>query len=188
VKQDLIVALQAFHSLRTRRLELINEANIILLPKKDGADNISDFRPISLISSLAKIITKILADRLAPRLNELISGCHNASIKKRCIHDNFVYVQSVIKALHKAKRPTLFIKLDVAKAFDSLNWVFLMETMMALGFGTRWRDWIATLFGNVILQGVTQWHPRDKIQTCWRGTPRRPLVTYVFHSRHGPLA
>jgi hypothetical protein len=48
VKQDLIVVLQAFHSLRTRRLELINEANIILLPKKDGADNISDFRPISL--------------------------------------------------------------------------------------------------------------------------------------------
>jgi hypothetical protein len=43
----------------------------------------------------------------------------------------------VIKALHKAKRPTLFIKLDIAKAFDSLNWVFLMETMMALGFGTR---------------------------------------------------
>jgi hypothetical protein len=64
----------------------------------------------------------------------------------------------VIKALHKAKRPTHFIKLDVAKAFDSLNWVFLMETMMALGFGTRWRDWIATLLATssskVLLNGI----------------------------------
>jgi len=40
---DLIAALQAFHSLRTRRIELINEANIVLLPKKEGATNLSDF-------------------------------------------------------------------------------------------------------------------------------------------------
>jgi len=97
---DLIAALQAFHSLRTRRIELINEANIVLLPKKEGATNLSDFRPISLINSFAKIITKLLADRLAPRMNELVSGSQNAFIKKCYIHDNFVYVQSVIKALH----------------------------------------------------------------------------------------
>jgi hypothetical protein len=58
---DLAEAIQAFHSLRTRRLDLINEANIILLPKIDGAASINEFRPISLINSLAKIITKILS-------------------------------------------------------------------------------------------------------------------------------
>jgi len=61
---------------------LINEANIVLLPKKEGATNLSDFRPISLINSFAKIITKLLADRLAPRMNELVSGSQNAFIKK----------------------------------------------------------------------------------------------------------
>jgi hypothetical protein len=140
IGSDLTEALRAFHSLKTRKLELINEANIVLLPKKDGAINISDFRPISLISSMTKIITKILADRLAPRLNELISDCQNAFIKKRCIHDNFVYVQSVIRALHKANRPSLFIKLDISKAFDSVSWVFLIEVMEALGFGQKWRN------------------------------------------------
>jgi hypothetical protein len=118
---------------------------VVLILKTNDATNITDFHPISLINSLAKIITKILADRLAPRLQDLVSRCQNAFIKKRCIHDNFIYVQSVIKALHKAKRSSLFIKLDISKAFDSVIWVFLLEVMQALGLGHRWRDWIATL-------------------------------------------
>jgi hypothetical protein len=51
ISADLTEAIQAFHSLRTRRLDLINEANIILLPKDDGAASINEFRPISLINS-----------------------------------------------------------------------------------------------------------------------------------------
>jgi hypothetical protein len=118
---DLLAALQAFHSLRTQKLDLINEANVVLLPKTPDAASITDFRPISLINSLVKIITKVMAERLVPKLNDLVSTCQNAFIKKRCIHDNFLYIQSVIKALHKAKRPTLFIKLDISKAFYSFR-------------------------------------------------------------------
>lgn len=89
IQTDLTTAIQAFHSLRTQRLELVNEANVVLIPKMNDASEVADFRPINLINSLAKIITKILADRLSPRLNELVSGCQNAFIRKRCIHDNF---------------------------------------------------------------------------------------------------
>jgi len=56
IGNDLTAALQAFHSLKTRRLELVNEANTILLPKED-ATRVSEYRPISLINSLAKLIT-----------------------------------------------------------------------------------------------------------------------------------
>jgi hypothetical protein len=126
---ELLEAPRAFHSLRTQRLDLINEANVVLLPKAPDATTITKFRPISLINSLAKIITKVLDDRLAPRLNDLVSTCQNAFIKKRCIHDNFLYVQSVIKGLHKTKRSALFIKLDISKAFDSVSWIFLLETL-----------------------------------------------------------
>jgi hypothetical protein len=62
IQDDLIAALRAFHSLRTQQLHLINEANVVLIPKTNDAINITDFRLISLINSLAKIITKILAD------------------------------------------------------------------------------------------------------------------------------
>jgi hypothetical protein len=103
IQVDLMAALQAFHSQRTEKLKLVNKANVVLLPKINDAASVIDFQPISLINSLAKIITKILADGLALRLNKLMSGCQNAYLKKRCIHDNFLYVQNVIKALHKGQ-------------------------------------------------------------------------------------
>jgi hypothetical protein len=54
-------------------------------------------------------------------MNSLVSNTQNAFIKKRCIHDNFIYAQRVIQLLHKKKKPALFIKLDISKAFDSIN-------------------------------------------------------------------
>jgi hypothetical protein len=65
------------------------------------------FRPISLINSFMKILTKILANRLAPRMNEIVSTTQNAFIQKRSIHDNLLYVQKVIQKLHKSKQPAL---------------------------------------------------------------------------------
>jgi hypothetical protein len=57
-----------------------------------------------------------------------------------CIHDNFVYVQQVIKDLHKKKIPALFIKLDISKVFDIVSWPYLLDIMQFWGFGQRWRE------------------------------------------------
>jgi hypothetical protein len=83
-----VAAINSIYDLRCQDLNLVNKANIILLPKKEGADNIRDFRPISLIHIIAKIVTKILTLQLAPLINQLIFTCQSAFIKKRSIHDN----------------------------------------------------------------------------------------------------
>jgi len=61
VKEDVVQAILSFYCHQTAKLNLINEANIVLLPKTQVAAQVSDFRPISLINSVVKIITKILA-------------------------------------------------------------------------------------------------------------------------------
>lgn len=71
--------------------------------------------PISLTHTFAKLISKILVTRLAPELKHLVSANQSAFIKKRCIHDNYMFVQQVIKRLHKTKKSALFIKLDIFK-------------------------------------------------------------------------
>jgi hypothetical protein len=91
IKEDLTQAISSFYSHRTAKLSLVHEANIVLLPKNQMAATISEYRPISLINSVAKKITKVLTNRLAPHMNELVSHAQNAFIKKRCIHDNFLY-------------------------------------------------------------------------------------------------
>jgi hypothetical protein len=52
-------------------------------------------------------------------------------------------VQSIVKDLYRKKTPTLFLKIDIAKAFNFVSWVYLLEVIDNLGFGTRWRDWIS---------------------------------------------
>jgi hypothetical protein len=79
-----------------------------------------------------------MANRLSPDLSSLISINQTTFIKRRCIHDNFMCVQQVIKDLHKRKIPSLFMKLDISKAFDSVNWPYLLNIMSYLGFGHRW--------------------------------------------------
>lgn len=76
-------------------------ANIILLPKKNDTRRITDYGPISLIHSIAKIFSSLLAKRLAPLLDSMVSNYQSAFIKKRNIPDNFLYVQNTVRRLHK---------------------------------------------------------------------------------------
>ena len=92
IHQDLMRVIDAFSELSINNFQIINSANIALLPKKDGAEDITDFRPISLIHIIPKIIAKAMASRLAPKMNDLVSHCQSAFIKSRSIHDNFMCV------------------------------------------------------------------------------------------------
>lgn len=100
----------------------MNTTYITLIPKKENARTTSDFRPISLMHSVARILSKILANRLAQHLPTMVSHCHSAFIKSRSIHDNYRYVQGAINHYHKSKQPMMFLKLDIAKAFDKIRW------------------------------------------------------------------
>lgn len=137
IKEDVIQAINQFYEMNQQGLHYLNQALVVLIPKKENPTSVSDYRPISLIHSFAKIISKLLVNRLSLELEHLISINQTAFIKKRCIHDNFVYVQQVIKDLHKSKTPSLFIKLDISKAFDTVSWPYLLEVMQYLGFGLR---------------------------------------------------
>ena len=113
--------------------------------KKEEVESISDFRPISLIHAFAKIISKILALRLAPKMQELIATCQSAFIKGRSIHDNFLYVRNLAQRFHRSGMPSLLFKLDISKAFDSVCWDYLLSLMQHRGFPHRWINWIAAI-------------------------------------------
>ena len=137
IKEDLIAAVIFFFGQHDQHFKHLNSAHVVLIPKKSDANCVKDFRPISLTHSVAKLISKLMANRLAGCLDQLISQAQSAFIKKRSIHDNFLYTQNLIKELYRAKYPALFLKFDIAKAFDTVRWDYLLEVLTQLGFGAR---------------------------------------------------
>jgi hypothetical protein len=75
-------------------------------------------------------------------MNELISNALSAFIKKRSIHDNFLYVKNLATRFNRAKIPALLFKLDIRKAFDSVRWEYILELMQRRGFPPCFRDWV----------------------------------------------
>jgi hypothetical protein len=132
-----MAALRTVWGKNFRNLWMLNSAYITLIPKKTDADQVKDFRPISLVRSFAKFVTKLLANRLASRLDQMVSPNQSAFIKKRFIQDNFMLVQQTVRYLHYQKQPRILLKLDITKAFDSVSWSFLMEILYKMGFGPR---------------------------------------------------
>ena len=145
-------------SLHTYSLHWLNSANIVLLPKKEGAEGIADYRPISLIHVVAKIIAKILSIRLTLHMNNLVSNAQSAFIKSRSIHDNFMCVRNLARRLHKCRTLSLLFKLDIRKAFDSVRWEYILDLLRRRGFPPKFWDSIAallcTLSSRILLNGV----------------------------------
>jgi len=157
----------------------LNSTYITLIPKKTNAVQVKDYRPISLVHSFAKLVTKILANRLADRLDELVSSNQSAFIKKRFIQDNFMMVQQTVKFLHSHKQPRILLKLDITKAFDSVSWAFLLEVLRKLGFGNRWCDMICGLLSSSSTQVLLNGIPGEGIlhkRGLRQGDPLSPML------------
>jgi hypothetical protein len=163
IKGDIMAAILAIWSRKFIGFAALNTAYITLLPKKVDAAQPKDFRPISLVHSFAKLVTKLLANRLAARLQEMISPNQSAFIKGRFIQDNFMLMQQTARFPHHQRQPHILLKLDISKAFDSVAWPFLMEVLQHLGFGQVWRDIISGLLASSSTQVLMNGIPGERI-------------------------
>jgi hypothetical protein len=136
---------------------------MILLRKKKDALLLGDFRPISLIHSFAKLFTKVLACRIAPHMNSLVRTNQSAFITGRLIHENFKAVQLTAKLLRRKKIPSALYKIDIAKAFDSLDWTFLLEVLKHMGFSRRWLNWISLILSTASTKIILNGSPGDPL-------------------------
>jgi len=128
-----------------------NANTLILIPKTPNADTVSQYRPIALANFKYKIISKILAGRVASIMPSIISPQQKGFIQGRQIKDCICLASEAINQLDKkAYGGNLAFKVDIAKAFDTIEWPFLIKVLQAYDFNAIFCNWI-----KIILESAT---------------------------------
>lgn len=153
---------------------------IVLLPKSGNFRLLNNGRPITLLNSMFKICSKHYQMLLAKVCIEFISPYQSTFIPGRTIHHALLLT---IEAIHKARLVVenfCFMKLDIHKAFDSLEWDFLFAVLESFGFGPKFISYIcASTMGaasNMLLNGRFT-TPFPILRSIRQGCP---LSTFLF--------
>uniref|UniRef100_A0A3B1ID19 Reverse transcriptase domain-containing protein n=1 Tax=Astyanax mexicanus TaxID=7994 RepID=A0A3B1ID19_ASTMX len=158
-----------------------------LKPNKDPTLP-SSYRPLSLMNTDTKIISKALANRIQTVIHNLIHPDQTGFLQVRHSSTNMRRLLNIIDYTTHQKIPTAVVTLDAEKAFDRVNWKFLFTTLHKLGFGESFINWIKILYtapkATVNTNGVI-----SQPFTLHRGTRQGcSLSPYLFSFFIEPLA
>lgn len=157
----------------------INSSFIVLVPKCSSPISASDYRPISLLNCCVKLLTKLLADRLQKLILKIIHQNQYGFIKQRSIQDCLVWSFEFIHQCHLSKQEIVILKLDFAKAFDTMEHSAIIAMLHVLGFPDRWTTWVQAILSSrssaMLLNGVPgkNFHCKRGVR---QGDPLSPLL------------
>lgn len=182
IKADLIQLFVEFHRGKLL-LHSLNFGVITLLPKKEDATKVQQYRPICLLNVSFKIFTKVLTNRLSVVAQKIIRPSQTAFIPGRHILEGVVILHETIHEMHKKKKNGIILKLDFEKAYDKVKWPFLQQVLRMKGFSTTWCAWI----NQVITKGSVAIKVNDDVGHYFQtrkgvrqGDPLSPILFNIF--------
>ncbi|CAL1369949.1 unnamed protein product [Linum trigynum] len=141
---SVIEAVRSFFA-TSRMLRSFNHTWLTLIPKVDQVESMRQLRPISLCQFVYKVITKIMVERLAGVLPIIVSEGQNAFIRDRQIVENTLLAHELmhyLKIKTRGKKGYMALKVDMEKAYDRVEWSFLLAVLEKMSFNSVWRGWV----------------------------------------------
>lgn len=142
VRHDIVQACLAFFKYG-KLLRSVNYTSISLIPKVQNPTHVKDYRPIACSNVLYKILAKIMAARMQESVYSVISLSQSGFVPGRQLLENVLLTSESIKGYgHKNISPRCMIKIDLRKAYDSIEWPFRESMMRGLGYHDQFMKWV----------------------------------------------
>jgi hypothetical protein len=122
----------------------LNFGIITLIPKKENATQIQQYRPICLLNVCFKIFTKVGTNRITSVAPKVIKPTQTTFMPGRHILEGVVVLHETIHELHRKKMDGVLFKIDFEKAYDKVKWSFLQQILRMKGFSQKWCHLIST--------------------------------------------
>ncbi|GKV45963.1 hypothetical protein SLEP1_g52987 [Rubroshorea leprosula] len=179
IKGDVIEFLHEFQK-NGKLVKGLNTSFIVLVPKVENPQKIEEYRPISLIGGIYKILAKLLANRLKKVLVGIVGEQQMAFLNGRQLMDGVVIANEVIDEVKKKKKEAFLLKIDFEKAYDKVSWSFLDFMLQRMGFSNMWRKWIMECLSSSMVSVLVNGSPTRQFSITRGLRQGDPLSLFLF--------
>eukprot|EP00268_Persea_americana_P059585 TRINITY_DN7332_c0_g2_i1.p1 TRINITY_DN7332_c0_g2~~TRINITY_DN7332_c0_g2_i1.p1 ORF type:complete len:165 (+),score=21.69 TRINITY_DN7332_c0_g2_i1:122-616(+) len=153
---------------------------LCLIPKVLNPVGLKDFRSISSVGCVYKLLAKTLAKRLIKTLPAIISPSYGAFVQDRQILEGILIANELIDSRKMAFKEGAIFKIDLEKAYDHVDWKFVDYMLGRFGFGNRWRGLIKECISSTSFSVLVNGSPSQPATTSRGLRQGYPLSPFLF--------